>query len=272
MKIALTVTPNPVKFAPIVMCGPVNEGIRKAKAYGYDGVEIHLRDTGDIDRKEVKRLADDNGLEITTLGTGIGALEYGINFGHEDAGIRKKAVEHVKTFVETAAYLGSAITIGSFSGRIGRGADKEERREAAFECFREFADMAARSGVIVLVEPLNRYESDYMNTQEDALAVIRRGKFKNVKVLADTFHMNIEEADICERLRKTGAGKLGYMHLVDSNRCGPGMGHLPMKEILKTLKEIGYEGYLSFECLPIPDVDTVMKQTIKYIRDILKKR
>jgi 5-keto-L-gluconate epimerase len=270
MKISLTVTPNPVKFAPIVMCGPVSEAIKKAKTYGYDGVEIHLRDTKDIDRKEVKRLADDNGLEITTLGTGIAAFEYGINFGHENAGIRKKAVEYVRGYVELAAYLGSAVTIGIFSGRIGRGSDREERRKAAFECFKEFADTAAESGVLVLLEPLNRYESDYMNTQQEVMSVIKQSGFKNVKVLADTFHMNIEEVDICESLRKTGTNSLGYVHLVDSNRCGPGMGHIPMKEILKSLKEIDYNGFLSFECLPIPDVDTVLKQSINYVRDILK--
>ena len=87
---------------------------------GMTGWNFDLRDRGDVDVAAVRKQMKTKGLSVTTLGTGIAALEYGINFAHPEAGIRKKAVEHVKAIIELAGELGSAVTIGSFTGRRAR--------------------------------------------------------------------------------------------------------------------------------------------------------
>lgn len=270
MKFALTATPIPLRSAPILLCGPVEKAFEVAARHGYDGVELHLRDRGDVDAAAVRKLMKTKGLSVTTLGTGIAALEYGINFAHPEAGIRKKAVEHVKTIIELAGELGSAVTIGSFSGKAGKGEDRQVRRKAAIECVGRCAAAARKAGVTILYEPLNRYENDYLNNVADGLEALDQLGTANVKLLCDTYHMNIEEVDFVEALKRAG-DRLGYVHLVDSNRCGPGMGHSPIGEIVAGLSKMAYEGYLSFECLPVPDGETAALESIQYVKKLLDK-
>lgn len=267
MKYAITATPNPVKFAPIVLCGPIEEAFQKAREYGYDGVEIHLRDTTDIDRTSVRALMRETGLAVTTLGTGIAAFEYQINFSHCDASMRERAVRHVEEFVDLAAELGSCITIGLMTGKLGRGDDREERRKVAIENIARAGSSAARHKVTILLEPLNRYECDYLNTIDDAAAVIREIGSANIRVLADTFHMNMEEVDIAGQLSRN-IDSIGYIHLVDSNRQMPGAGHIRIPGIVRALHQNNYQGYLSFECLPIPDPETVAAGAIAFIKGL----
>jgi sugar phosphate isomerase/epimerase len=105
---------------------------------------------------------------------------------------------------------------------------------------------------MLLLEPLNRYEADDLTTLDQAAQVIRELGAPNLKLLADTFHMNIEEVDLAASLRRH-APLLGHVHLVDSNRQVPGHGHVDMKAILQALLDTGFQGYLSFEVLPLPN-------------------
>jgi len=269
MKFAITATPNPVKFAPIVFCGPVEAAFRKAALLEYNGVEIHLRDPDDISRSGVAGLKNDTGLEVTTLGTGIASFEYGIHFAHPEESVRRQAVAHVEKFVGLAAELGSCVTIGMFNGTVGRGEDREERRKAAIGNIAQCAATAKKEDVQILLEPLNRYENDYINTVADAVTIIEEIGLSNIKVLADTFHMNIEEIDIAHTLREN-IQYLGYVHLVDSNRQMPGKGHTPIPGIIDALIDGGYSGYLSFECLPVPSAETVANDAIAYIRSLVE--
>lgn len=267
MKFAITTTPNPVKFAPIVFCGSVAEAFKAASTYGYNGVEIHLREPGDINRKEVLALMRNTGLAATTIGTGIAAVEYGINFTHPDRAMRERAVKHIEAFVDLAGQLESCITIGLMTGKIGWGEDRQERRKMAVENINRCATTASGAGVTILLEPLNRYECDFLNTVQDVIEVIRETESSNIKVLADTYHMNIEEVDIAEQLCRN-VDSIGYIHLADSNRHRPGMGHVRFPEIIESLRQAGYQGYGSFECLPIPDPVSVASESIQYVKDL----
>ncbi len=268
MKIAITATPNPVKFSPIVYCGSVAAAFRKAAEFGYDGVEIHLRDVADVSVPEILKLKKDHGLDVTTLGTGIAAFEYGISFSDKDGSVRRRATEHVKKFIAVAAELGSAVTIGLMTGKAGKGEDREARIEAAHECLAECRMSAEKAGVILLLEALNRYESDYIVSQEDAVQACRKAGGAPFKILMDTYHMNIEERSIADTIREFGK-EIGYVHFADSNRRYPGQGHTDFPAAVKALKEAGYDGYVSFECLPIPDPDTTAKEAIAYIKKLL---
>ncbi|MHB9037262.1 MAG: TIM barrel protein [Armatimonadota bacterium] len=253
MKIAVTATPSLAKFAPIVMRGEVADAFRVAAELGYDGVELHLRQPGDVDRAAVKSLMRDYGLSVPTIGTGMAAGEDGLTFTDPDDEVRKRAVERVGKHVMLAREVGSAVTLGLINGRIGSDPEtKAANRANALGCIAEVCADAGNRGVTVLLEPLNRYECDYINTVEDGIAIIEEIGAANLKLLADTFHENIEETDIAASLKRA-ASYLGHVHLVDSNRQTPGHGHLDMKSILLALKETNYQGFLSFEVLPIPD-------------------
>jgi sugar phosphate isomerase/epimerase len=269
MKLAVTATPGEARFAPILLRGPLSESFALACQYGCDGIEVHLRDPHDVDWKEMVELSRRYSLPVTTLGTGMAAGIDGLTFADAKAEVRRQAVERVKAHIKLAARLGSAVTIGVLNGNLGNIAGQAaKRREFHFACLKECCRVAADAGVSLLLEPLNRYECDWFNTTEDALCVIEQLGAANLKYLADTFHMNIEEVDLAASIRRAG-NSLGYVHLVDSNRCGPGQGHLPFGEVLNALLDVGYDGYLSLECLPKPDPQRAIKNSLSYIKKLL---
>ena len=269
MKIAVTATPSEARFAPILLRGPISESFALASQYGYDGIEIHLRDPHDVDWEKMVELSRRYALPVTTLGTGMAAGMDGLTFTDPSDQVRSRAVDRVKGHIKLAARLGSAVTIGLLNGNLGPHAENAERgREHHFACLKECCTAAADAGVSLLLEPLNRYECDWLNTTEDALSIIEQMGAANLKYLADTFHMNIEEKDMGASIRRAG-GTLGYIHLVDSNRWGPGQGHLPFRDVLKAASDIGYTGYLSFECLPKPDVESALKNSLRFVKALL---
>ena len=269
MKLVTTATPNDVNRAPILLRGPISESFALASQYGFDGIEVHLRDPHDVDWEEMVELSRRYSLPVTTLGTGMAAGMDGLTFTDPAAGVRIRAVERVKEHIRLAGRLGSAVTIGVLNGRLGSNLEQAAQgREHHLACLKECCHAAADAGVSLLLEPLNRYECDWLNTTADALSIIAQLGFANLKYLADTYHMNIEEVNIAASMRRAGSA-LGYIHLVDSNRCGPGQGHLPFGEVLNSLIEVGYDGYLSLECLPKPDAERAIKNSLSYIKELL---
>jgi sugar phosphate isomerase/epimerase len=271
VKIALTATQSEGPGAPILIRGSASDAFALASQLGYDGVELHVHRPSQINRDEVKKLADTHGLGIPTLGTGMAATQEGLTFSDPDPEVRRRAVIRIKEHIALAAHLDSAVTIGSINGRLGNDPEKRSlRRDEALDCLRECSKAAAEAGVTILLEPLNRYECDYLNTQEEGVGVIRQIGMPSLKLLADTFHMNIEEADITASLRTAGS-ELRHVHLADSNRHAPGYGHLDVRGVLRVLREIGYEGYLSFEVLPVPTFRQAAEDAIHTVREILSK-
>jgi sugar phosphate isomerase/epimerase len=269
MKLVATMTPSEARFAPILLRGSISESFAIVLRHGCDGIEVHLRDPHDVDWEEIVELSRRNSLPVTTLGTGMAAGMDGLTFSDAKAEVRLRAVARVKEHIQLAARLGSAVTIGLLNGNLGDNvAEADQRREYHLACLKECCRAAADVGVSLLLEPVNRYECDWLNTTEDALSVIEQLGTTNLKYLADTYHMNIEEVNIAASIRRAGSS-LGYVHLVDSNRCGPGQGHLPFREVLKALIDVGYDGYLSFECLPKPDAERAIKNSLSYIKKLL---
>ena len=269
MKIALTATHSEVSGGPIIIRGSASDAFALASQLRYDGVELHVHHPSKINRDEVKKLAEKYGLGIPTLGTGMAATQEGLTFSHPDPDIRRRAVTRIKEHITLAAHLNSAVTIGSINGRLGD--DAQQRpilREAALDCLRGCSIAAADAGVTILLEPLNRYECDYLNTLEEGVRVIREIDMPSLKLLADTFHMNIEETDITASLRTSGP-ELGHVHLADSNRLAPGYGHLDVQGVLRALRDMGYQGYLSFEVLPLPTFRQAAEDAIRTVREIL---
>ncbi|MGH9326278.1 MAG: TIM barrel protein [Terriglobia bacterium] len=264
-RIGITATPSRLSQVPLLVCGDIPGAFRQAAEWGCQGVEIHLRRAQDLDPQIVKRLAADYGLGIPTLGTGLAARD-GLSLADPQPEVRARTVDRLRGHIEFAAEVGSAITIGSLSGKLGdcSGEERLGRRSQALESLREVCEFARRSGVTVLLEPLNRYECDYLNTLADGLQVSAEIGAANLRLLADTFHMNIEEADLVGSLRAAG-DSIGHVHLADTNREAPGHGHLDVGSVLEVLSEIKYRGYLAFEVFPLPDSHTAVRDGIAAI-------
>ena len=128
--------------------------------------------------------------------------------------------------------------------------------------------LAEREKIPVVFEPVNRYETDFLVTMDEVLDLINRLASPALGILADTFHMNIEEASIESSLRRARP-RLRHVHVADSNRHAPGWGHLDFPALVRVLREFGYTGYLSAEILPRPDPVSAARQAIAHLRPLL---
>lgn len=269
MKTSIALTPSPTIFAPLLYAGDLMHGIRRTAELGYDGVELNLRDPAAEDLDAIIAATEAYGLDIVSLGTGQAYLEDGISVAAADPDVRAQCVERLKRQVDFAARVGAQVVIGGIRGRFEDDPTiRQAQYEGAINVLRQVSEYAASKRVTITLEPINRYETNFINTLDDALAFIGDVERPSVKVLLDTFHMNMEEASMEEPFERAG-DRLSHVHLVDSNRRAPGMGHIDFKSIIAALRRIGYNGYLSGEFLPLPDDDTAAESCIAYVRQLL---
>ena len=251
---------------PLGLGGDFDENISRIYELGYDGVELFVEDPYSMPLKEVKEKVSKHGLKVTAIGTGLTYTKFGLSFTSPSPEIREKAVDRIIRYIRLAEKLEADVIIGSVKGRFeGSYQDGWNNLRSCLErCSRE----AERAGIHILLEPLNRYESNIVNTLDEGVKLIREIGSGALKLLADTFHMNIEERSIPEAIRKA-RHHLAYLHFSDSNRQAPGSGHINFKEVIDVLKEIGYDGTISFEILPIPDQFSAARQAINQIKKLV---
>ena len=183
---------------------------------------------------------------------------------------RDGAKKFIRGIIEVAAKLGAPAIIGSMQGRWGDGVSREQALGWLADALNELGEHAASLGQPLLYEPLNRYETNLFNRVDETVAFLKTLKTRNVKILADLFHMNIEEANVADALR-AGKGFIGHVHFVDSNRRAVGMGHTDFAPIVAALRETGYAGFLSAEAFPLPDSAACAAQQIKGFNQFVKE-
>ena len=268
MKTSLATSPTPAKFAPLLFAGDLPLALQQAARLGYDGIELNLRDSAQIDRTDLMARLEQLGLCVPSIGTGQSYFADGLSLADPDPGVQAEIRRRMKDHILLAAQLGARVVIGSVRGRLDdrSTASRQACYELAVEATRFLAEFAASCGVGLTVEPINRYETNFLNTVDETFDFIGRVGMSNLGLLADTFHMNIEETSMIEPLRQAGT-RLHHVHLVDSNRRAPGMGHLDFGPIIAVLKDVGYAGFFSAEILPLPDDETAGRKWIEAYRD-----
>ncbi len=268
MKLAVTITtPDvPVPIPVALLDGVFGERLRKAAAMGYDGVELMVLDPTKLDAGEVRSKAQAAGLAIAAIASGAQAGVGRLTLLAADQATRDEAAARLRQLVDFAAAVGAPlVTIGGFRGRLAAAGDGA--RAILVAALQAGANHAAAQNVRLVLEPLNRYETDIVVDIAEGLALIEAVGCPNVGLLLDTFHANIEEPSPAGALRQAmAAGRLWHVHLGDSNRLAPGMGHIDFGAIVSTLAEIGYTGYLSAELLPQPAPDAAALATIRHMR------
>jgi len=266
MKIAIVVSTPEVTIQPLGLWGDFEENVGKIAELGYDAIELFVGDPGQLALQDAKDLIRGQGLEISAIGTGLSYTQYGLSFTSPDVLTRKRAVERIERYVELAAELRSNVIIGSMKGMYQT--TYEDAWNRLEECLKRCTEVANDLGVYLLLEPLNRYESNIINTFSEAVRLIEEIGSESIRVMGDTFHMNIEEENICKTMRDAEQ-YLAYLHVADSNRQAPGRGHIDFEAIMTTLREIGYDKFVSAEILPIPDQDVAAKSAIEYLKGLI---
>jgi sugar phosphate isomerase/epimerase len=268
MKSAITVSLVPeARGGPFVFWDDLAAACRKAAELGFDAVELFPPGPDVVDPEELRTLLDDNGLSLAAVGTGAGWVKHKLSLTAPDEAGRDKAVAFAKRVMEFAAKFDAPAVIGSMQGRAADGVTKPVALRYLGNALFKLDDHAADLGTTLLYEPINRYETNLINTLADGVQLLTGIAARNVKLLADLFHMNMEESDVPGALRAAGR-YVGHVHFADSNRKAAGLGHTDFAAVVRALREVKYDGYLSAEVFPLPDSDGAAKQTIESFRRV----
>lgn len=262
MKKSIVVSTQPTKFSALAFKENLEKNIKKIAQLGFDGVELAVRDPNVLDMEEISSLVKESQLEVPAIGTGQAWGEEGLSFSDPNESVRKMAVERIKDQVKLASRFNAQVIIGLIRGIIKEGVTRTEAEEWTIDCLRVCAEVALEKGIKLTLEPVNRYEGNFINTLREGMALIKKVKVPNIGLLADTFHMNIEEASLYDSLIEVG-DYITHVHFADSNRWAPGYGHLDFEKVVEILKKIDYQGYVSAEILPLPDQESAAEMTIK---------
>jgi sugar phosphate isomerase/epimerase len=253
-----------------VYSGDLAEAFKKVSSLGYDGVELMTKNPKTLDGEKLRRLLEKNGLILTGLCTGHVYGEDRLGLVGPDRKVCKKAMVRLKEFVDFAAeYLepGICINIGRARGQ-GYVDDSVRTLDEMATAFRELSDYALPYGIKIVLEPITVNQTNYINTTQDGIRMVEHVQRSNIGLMLDVYHMNIEDDDIYESFREA-KDKCWFVHFTDNNRKYPGGGHLDFKKIVRTLEEIGFDGFVSMEILPWPDPDTAARAAITHLRQYI---
>jgi len=248
--------------------GEFKKAFSVAKELKFDGIEISLADPEEMSLSELKDLVDNYQIGISAVATGGVAVRDGLIFSSPEKSIRKAAVQRIKKHIEFASHFKAVVVIGLIKGWVIGNYSQSE--DYITECLKECNEYAKEKNIDIALEPINRFQEDFFYSILDCKKYLDKVQLSNVKMMIDTFHMNIEDANMWKNMRQA-RDYIIHVHYSDSNRLAPGMGHFDFAKMTEVLKEINYSGYISAEILPIPDSYTAAKQTVNSIKSYLNQ-
>jgi sugar phosphate isomerase/epimerase len=266
MKLLYTVTTPDAKTDPVLAWkAPLEEVFAQLAGFGYDGVEIMVRHPESIDRETLNRLLAQHRLEAPIVGTGPIGLGRNLSLSAADANVRSQAIEAARLAIEFCAGIGAILNIGQFRGAPRDPAEQKGMSERFADSLQALLVTAEASDVRIALEPQNRFQSAFLRTVAETMALIEAIGSPRLGLVVDTFHMNIEESDFCEPLRRAGE-RVFHVHFADNQRGAPGTGHIPFDRIVQTLREIRYSGSISLEVEQTPTPAEAARRAIEGTR------
>ncbi len=254
---------------PFVFWHDIPAAAARAAELGFDALEIFPPDADFPDRPKLDLALRQHSLSVAAMGTGAGWVKHKLTLTAVDGKVREQARQFVRSIIATAASYGAPAIVGSMQGRVEPGLNRSQSLAYFHDAVEELAEFAQSQGQVLLIEPLNRYETNILSNIQQGLDFLASLRTKNARLLLDLFHMNIEEQDLAASIRLAGPA-VGHVHLADSNRRAAGFGHIDFPPIIAALREINYSGYLSAEVLPLPTSDAAAVQTIAAIKGLAR--
>jgi len=230
--------------------------IDKVAEIGFGAVEIGMNKTC-FDYAAVRKKVEANGLELTLCA----ALVKGRDISSFDESVRNSTKRYLTDCFKVAERMNARLFAGPVfaGGGKAHGLNSDDRKrewDLAVAGLREMAGVAMECGVVIGLEPVNRYRTSVVNTVAQALQMVADIDKPNVGILFDTYHANIEETNVCTALEEVlKKGKLVHFHACDNNRGAPGMGHMPWRDLALLLKKYGYQGHLTMETFAAGGLD-----------------
>lgn len=230
----------------------------KAKAFGFDALEVPLNVIERVDVPLTRRVLADTGLECCNCAAG---LAFDQNLISDVASERQAGIDHLKRCVDISHELGSprmgGVIYASWGKIVGRGRTQEEW-DRSVQAMRTVGAYAAQAGVSIGLEPINRFEGYFLNTTADGIRLVDEIGLPNVDLLLDMFHANMEDLSFYDSIKAAGK-RVGHIHANENDRGTPGKGHVDWYDVFTALREIGYNGYLVIESF-VPDIKEIATQ------------
>jgi D-psicose/D-tagatose/L-ribulose 3-epimerase len=225
----------------------LEEILPKVADAGFGQIEFPLEGIGDFDYDRARELAEENGLDVSACV----AMGPDRDLVHPDPAIRAIGMDYLRQAIDATARVGGTNLVGPIYSSVGRKwkATPEERAadlDTLVTALKELSAYAADKGVVLGIEPLNRFETSFINTHGQVIEVVDRVDSPACRIMLDTFHMNIEEQSLGEAIRATG-DRLAHLHACENDRGAPGSGHVPWDEVAAALRAIGYDGPVVIE-------------------------
>jgi sugar phosphate isomerase/epimerase len=269
MRSSITISLVPeARQGPFVFHGDWRWAVQFAANVGFHAVEVFPRSADSLPISDLKEMTHELGLQVSAVGTGAGWLVERRTLADPNQARRTEAIDFVRRIIDAAAELQAPAIVGSMQGRSSAESPPDRSRGLLRESLESLDRHAADSQGHLLYEPLNRYETDQCNTLAQGLDLIRG--LNRTQLLADWFHMNIEEVSLVEAIQSAGSA-IGHVHFADTNRHAVGFGHLDPKPLIETLRRIGYSGYLSAEVFPHPTSEAAAQRTADAFQQLLSQ-
>jgi len=245
VKFGISVSTFPTSFGPIMFSGDLVNKVKKIANLGYSGLDLFIKSADEPEIRNVIKAIRSTDLQVYIIAAVSAFVDDGLFLSSPEKANRTELIRRMKGQIALAAELDAMVPIGVLRGSEGGDDRLKYLAESLFELY-EHAQMA---DVKLVIEPVNRYETRLINSITDALEFIQDYDLPKFDLLVDIFHMNIEEQSIFSSLLKAGK-QIGHVHIADSNRKVPGLGHIDWETVFKTLKEIDYPGHCSIEAIP----------------------
>jgi len=239
-----------------------------ARRNRFHGVELHIDDPRKTKTAKIAKLLSALGLELAALGTGMTYTKFGLSFLDDRKDIRAAALQRADEYICLASDLDCAVILGLIRGRYSARLGRNGGEDRLSQTLRRVTGLADRAGVQLLLEPVNRAESNLIHTLSDGASMLARVRSTRMSILADTYHMNVEETSPVHAIHSFGP-HIGHVHLADCNRGAPGQGHIDFEAILRALKHVDYQGWVSAEIIFKPDEAQAFRQTVNAILPLL---
>ena len=236
------------------------------KKCGYDGIELLIRNPYEVDTFLLDKMLNKYELKLAAIGTAPMQKADKLFLLSENEEVRTEALNRCLKMIELCSCYGAVALIGKYRGTVNEEL-KGCKRADLLTILHTICEQADELNVNILIEPQNKASINNINTIDDALNCIKEIKEKNIGMLADTYHMDITEESITESIKRAG-NKIGFIHMSDSERKIPGEGGIDIHSVMTCLKQIGYEGYVSFEINQKPDSATAARICLEQIKQL----
>ncbi|MCM0650924.1 sugar phosphate isomerase/epimerase [Clostridium swellfunianum] len=272
MKLCYQVATPDVSIVPSVTAfqGKLSHSFGRLGELGYDGVELMTLNPLELNWDEVRKEAEKNRLDVVLVCTGEIFGQKKLSFMDKNAEVRQNARARVKEIIDFASYLGAYINIGRVRGQYTDELPKEVSYGYAIDAFKDISEYAGKKEVKIALETVTIMQTNFINTVEEAVKVIKDVDNEYFRLMMDIFHLNIEEKDMFETIKNYAEYNI-HVHLADNNRRYPGHCGLNFEKIIKAFKEVGYDGAFCTEIFQIPDQESAAIGAVEHLRPIFNK-